>query len=97
VKYAFIQTHRTEFRLTSLCRVLKVHRSGFYAWLLEPLSPRAKANEALTAKIQELYDQSMGIYGSPRIFCDLREAGVACGENRVARLMRVAQIKSVRG
>jgi putative transposase len=65
VKYAFIQAHRTEFRLTSMCRVLKVHRSGFYAWLLEPLSPRAKANEALTAKIKEFYDQSMGIYGSP--------------------------------
>jgi len=78
-----------------MCRVLKVHRSGFYAWLHEPLSPRAKANEMLTAKIRESYDQSMGIYGSPRIFCDLREAGVACGENRVARLMRAAGIKSV--
>ena len=39
----------------------------------------------------------MGIYGSPRIFCDLREAGLACGENRVARLMSVAHIRSVRG
>ena len=80
-----------------MCRVLKVHRSGYYAWLDEPLSPRAKANDALTVKIRELFDQSMGIYGSPRIFCDLREAGVACGENRVARLMRAANIKSVRG
>ena len=80
-----------------MCRVLKVHRSGFYAWQLEPLSPRAKANEALTAKIKEFYDQSMGIYGSPRIFCDLREADVTCGENRVARLMRAAQIKTLRG
>ena len=97
MKYAFMQAHQREFRLISMCRVLKVHRSGFYAWLREPLSPRAKANEALTEKIKEFYDQSMGIYGSPRIFCDLREAGVACGENRVARLMRAAQIKSVRG
>ena len=97
MKYAFIQAHRTEFHLTSMCRVLKVHRSGYYAWLHEPLSPRAKANEALTVKIREFYEQSMGIYGSPHIFCDLREAGVACGENRVARLMRAAQIKSVRG
>ena len=80
-----------------MCRVLKVHRSGFYAWLHEPLSPRAKANEMLTAKIRESYDQSMGIYGSPRIFCDLREVGVACSENRVARLMRTAGIKSERG
>jgi putative transposase len=97
VKYALIQAHRSEFKLISMCRVLRVHRSGFYAWLHEPLSPRAKVNEALTLKIKEFYDQSMGIYGSPRIFCDLREAGVACGENRVARLMRAAGIKSVRG
>jgi putative transposase len=80
-----------------MCRVLKVHCSGYYAWLREPLSPRAKVNEALTLKIREFYDQSMGIYGSSRIFCDLREAGLACGENRVARLMKAAQIKSVRG
>ena len=97
MKYAFIQAHRCEFKLTSMCRVLKVHRSGFYAWLHEPQSARAKANAALTVKIREFYDQSMGIYGSPRIFCDLREAGIACSENKVARLMRAAGIKSVRG
>lgn len=74
-----------------------VHRSGYYAWLREPLSARAKANEKLTTQIREFYEQSMGIYGSPRIFCDLKEAGVACSENRVARLMCAAQIKSVRG
>jgi len=92
-----MQAHQREFRLTSMCRVLKVHRSGYYAWLREPLSPRAKANETLTTQIREFYDQSMGIYGSPRIFCDLKQAGVACSENRVARLMRAAQINSVRG
>ena len=53
----------------------------------------------MTAQIKEFYDQSMGIYGSPGIFCDLREAGCQSSENRVARLrlMRMAQIKSVRG
>ena len=86
-----------QFTLSGMCPVLDVHHSGFYAWLLEPLSPRAMENHALTAQIKGFYDQNMGIYGSPRIFCDLREAGVQCSENRVARLMRVAQIKSVRG
>ncbi|WP_233251837.1 IS3 family transposase [Limnohabitans sp. Jir72] len=82
-----MQAHRSEFKLTSMCRDLRAHRSGFYAWLHVPLSPRAKLNEGLTLKIKEFYDQRMGIYSSPRIFCDLRETGVACGENRVARLM----------
>jgi putative transposase len=92
-----MQAHHRLFRLISMCRVLKVHRSGYFAWLREPLSARGKANEKLTTQIREFYDQSMGIYGSPRIFCDLKEAGVACSENRVARLIRAAQIKSVRG
>ena len=91
-----MRAHRAEFRSSSMCRVLKVHRSGYYAWLHEPFSPRAKANVALTHKIREFFDQSMGVYGSPRIYCDLRKAGVACSENRVARLMRAASIRSVR-
>ena len=59
------------------------------------MSLRAKAKETLTEQIRAVYDQNMGIYGSPRIFFELKEAGVACSENRVARLMLAAQIKSV--
>jgi putative transposase len=97
VKYAFIQAHRDEFRLSSMCWVLKVHRSGYYAWLKTPLSPQSVVNQSLSKQIRQFYDLSNGIYGSPRIFMDLKEAGVECGENRVARLMKAAQIRSVRG
>jgi len=83
-----MKAHRQEFSLAGMCRVLKVHRSGYYAWLSQPQSARAIANVALTHRIRDLHEQSMGIYGSPRIFYDLREAGVVCSENRVARLMR---------
>ena len=51
MKYAFIQEHRAEFTLSGMCRVLDVHRSGYYAWLQEPLSPRAVENQALTAAL----------------------------------------------
>lgn len=61
----------------------------FYAWLLESLSPRAVENQALSVQIKEFYNQSMCIYGRPRIFCDFREAGVQCSENLVARLIRM--------
>ena len=33
-------------------------------------------------QILVFFDQSMGNYESPHIFCDLRVAGVACGETR---------------
>src|SRR5450830_888044 len=52
---------------------------------------------SLVIEIRQSLDDSHGIYGSPRIYHDLREAGFSCSENRVARLMRIAKLKSVRG
>ena len=97
MKYTFIDQHRGEFRLASMCRALKVHRSGYYAWKMNPLSNRAIEDAALLVEIKQSFEDSHGIYGSPRVHRDLREAGLSCGENRVARLMREAKLKSVRG
>ncbi len=58
--------------MSGMCRVLDLKRSGSYAWFQEHLSLRAVEKQALTAQIKEFFDQRMGIYGSPRIFCDLR-------------------------
>lgn len=80
-----------------MCRVLNVHRSGYYAWKLKPLSNRAIEDAALLVEIKRSYEDSHGIYGSPRILYDLREAGFACSENRVAKIMRHAKLKSIRG
>jgi len=68
-----------------------------HASLKEPQSPRALENAKLSERIRYYYDQCMGIYGSPRIYHDLREASVACSENRVARLMKASQLRSIRG
>jgi putative transposase len=80
-----------------MCRVLEVTRSGFYAWLKKPLSDRALENRRLVGRIRKFYKDSEEVYGSPRIFEDLREAGEACSLNRVARLMRKYKIRAVRG
>jgi len=80
-----------------MCRVLRVHRSGYYTWLKQPLSDRAREDRRLVSLIKIAYAGSGGIYGSPRIYKDLREQGERCGENRVARLMRVNRIRAQRG
>ena len=80
-----------------MCRVLKVHRSGFYAWLQQPLSSRAIEDRRLLTLIRESYDNSGSSYGSPRVFRDLRERGELCGLHRVARIMREHKIKAQRG
>lgn len=78
-----------------MCRVLGIHRSGFYAWLKNPLSRRAREDERLVEQIRHFWNESDGTYGSPRIFLDLREVGESCGKNRVAKLMRENRISAV--
>jgi putative transposase len=58
-----------------MCRVLRVARSGFYAWLHKPLSDRAIEDQRLLVLIRASYVASSGVYGSPRVFLDLREGG----------------------
>ena len=80
MKYAFMAEHKEQFRLHSMCRVLLVQRSGYYAWQAKPKSKRTLADEALLELIKQSFDESQSIYGSPRVYCDLREDGVACAE-----------------
>ena len=80
-----------------MCRVLRVSRSGFYQWLHKPLSDRAIEDRRLLGLIRASYAASSGVYGAPRSFQDLREAGETCGKNRVARIMRINKIKALRG
>lgn len=96
MKYRFISAHRGTFKVGRMCKLLKVSRSGFYAWLTRPESHRSRENRALEAKIRVFHAASHGIYGSPKIHQDLIDDGVRCGKNRVARIMREAGIRSRR-
>jgi len=78
-----------------MCRVLRVHRSGYYAWLKNPLSERAIEDRRLLALIKASHEATDGVYGSPRVFKDLREAGETCGRHRVARIMKANRIKGI--
>jgi hypothetical protein len=61
-----------------MCQVLKVAPSGYYEWLLNPISNRAKEDARLLRLIRGSFAASHGIYGAPRVFLDLREAGETC-------------------
>ena len=79
-----------------MCRVLRVHRSGYYAWLEKPRSARAVEDGRLLAKIRRFHQESGAAYGSPRIFKDMRDDGETCGRHRVERVMKQAKIKAIR-
>lgn len=97
MKYAFIDSNRRLFKISSLCRVLQVSRSGFYDWIHRPVSLRAQEDARLLKLIQASYDASGGIYGSKRIFLDLREVGETCGKNRIAKIMKANKIRAIHG
>ena len=88
MKYAFMNEHRERYRLQSMCNVLKVSRSGYYAWKRRRPSKRQRENIELLKKIQEIYKKRRRVYGSPRITQELNEEGIGCGKNRVARIMK---------
>jgi transposase InsO family protein len=88
VKYQFITNHQQEFKITVMCRVLGVSRSGYYAWQKRPLSPRKMADQSLTEQIEVIHQHSRRTYGPVRVQVELAEQGIKCGHNRVARLMR---------
>ena len=83
-----IEELSVQFPLQECCVALSVSRSGYYQWLGAEQSARAEANAELLKEIRRVYDEHKGRYGSPRVTQQLRQEGLACGENRVARLMR---------
>src|SRR5579863_10069257 len=95
--YEFLKAHSHEYDIKTMCRVLDVARAGYYAWLRKPLSDRAKEDARLLRLIRASYNASHGVYGSTRIFLDLREAGETCSKHRVARIMRANKIRALHG
>lgn len=71
-----------------MCDVLKVSRSGFYAWLRRPESQQAITRRRLSVLIKTIHKESRQTYGSPRIHAELKAGGEACCLNTVARYMR---------
>lgn len=95
--YKFIESHSGEFNVMTMCRILGIQRSGYYAWLRHPISDRAQEDARLLKLIRASFTASHGIYGAPRILQDLREQGETCSKHRVARLMRENGLRVLHG
>jgi putative transposase len=94
MRFQFIDDRRDEFPVTRQCKVLDVSSSGYYAWRKRPVSAREMANQELIEKIKIVHAENRETYGSPRIYQELKDQGMACSENRVARLMRLYHIQA---
>ena len=93
MRYLCIDRCRNQYPIRMMCRVLKVSKSGYYAWRTRPESARAKTDRELTRVIRRLHGESNGVYGSPKIREELKDEGYHYGRHKVARLMRIAGLR----
>jgi putative transposase len=90
-----VSAHQAIYPIATMCRVLGVSASGYYAWSARPPSARAQSDAALVERISALHAASRGTYGVPRVHKDLSESGLRVGRKRVARLMARAGLQGV--
>jgi len=90
-----MSAHQAFYPVKTMCRVLEVSSSGYYAWRMRPPSERTQEDQRLSQQIREIHERSKGTYGAPRIHAELADAGVHVGRKRVARLMRTEGLQGV--
>ncbi|AEJ43063.1 hypothetical protein TC41_1115 [Alicyclobacillus acidocaldarius subsp. acidocaldarius Tc-4-1] len=77
-----------------MCQLLRVSRSGYYAWCKRPESQRAKRRKRLIRRIHELFVESRRLYGSPKVTALLRREGERIAQKTVARWMKEHGLRS---
>lgn len=92
--FGFIQAHRNEFRVSKMCEVLGVSKSGFYQWLKHAPTPQQERKAQLNRQIKKIHKQSKARYGSPKITRMLWKEGTVVSERTVSRLMKEMGIRS---
>ena len=87
--------HQADHPIATVCRVLGVSPSGYYAWHQRAPSTRAQRDAELTMQLHTIHLESRGTYGAPRVHAELAAQGIHVGRKRVARLMRAAGVRGV--
>jgi hypothetical protein len=88
--YAFVDAEKTDFKITTLCRVCNVSTSGYYDWRAQVaagLSDTERDDAEVLERIRRIHHKSRGRYGEPRITAQLGRDGEPVNHKRVERLM----------
>ncbi len=83
------------YAIATMCRVLGVSASGYYARRQRPPAARARADAELSVRIAAIHQRARATCGAPRIHAELGAEGCHVGRKRVARLMANAGLYGV--
>jgi hypothetical protein len=72
VTYTFIAERCSDLPVPTVCRVMKVSTSAYYAWRADPVRARDWVDAHLTNTIVDIHRLSRRCYGSSRVHAELR-------------------------
>lgn len=75
------------FPVESVCTVLRISRSAYYAWRQQAPSPRRLEDNRLMPQVRDIFWQHKRRYGARRIAQELHARGASCSRRRVGRLL----------
>ena len=87
--------NQAAYPIATMCRLLGVSPSGYYAWTKRRPSQRARTDARLIAQIRVAHATSHGTYGVPRVHAELAAKGIRVGRKRIARLMSQSGLAGV--
>ena len=93
----YIDQHRDEFGVESICRVLQVAPSTYYAAKRRAVAPSARSlrDGVMMQVLLVLWVANRKVYGAHKLWKAARRAGHDIGRDQVARLMRAMDIEGV--
>ena len=94
--FLLLAEQKVQHPMRTMCRLLGVSPSGYYAWRCRKPSAHARRDAELAAHIRQIHEASRTTYGAPRVYAELiLGRNIRCGRKRVARLMRAAGLTGV--
>ncbi len=94
-RYQAVEKTAVEYPVEAVCQVLKVSRSGYYAWEGRRASGKPETEVTLAATVEAVFWRHARRYGARRIIAELKAEGSRVGRRRVRRIMRELSLRSI--
>jgi putative transposase len=93
---SFVDAHRERFGVEPICQTLEIAPSTYYSAKTRPPSQRSLDDAVLSGEILRIWKENYSVYGARKVWLALNREGMACGRDRVERLMKALDIAGAR-
>ncbi|WP_133611366.1 IS3 family transposase [Aquabacterium commune] len=95
---AFVDQHRKQFGVESICRVLQIAPSAYWLHAARQRQPalcslRAQRDTELAPQVQRVWHANLQVYGADKVWLQLNREGITVARCTVERLMRMQGVR----